>query len=153
MRAMRGAKISRQKFGNFRREKLYQNNHQTGLQMAQKCPEILPKRVWCDPHKAFMEVSGCSLTVMLDQSKSKPFAKGSDFLQFSPRKWFPETSMEPYRAANPSGKLAIFVIRLNLERWVGDWACLLLLHDPGSVHIALICQSQCHEGQSPLGSR
>ena len=30
-----GAKISRQKFGNFRRERLYQNNHQTGPQMAQ----------------------------------------------------------------------------------------------------------------------
>ena len=44
-----GAKILRQEFGNFRRERLYQNNHQTGPQIAQKYPEIFPKRVWCDP--------------------------------------------------------------------------------------------------------
>ena len=74
-------------------------NHQTGPQMAQKCPEILPIRVWCDPHKAFMEVSGCSLiTVMLDQKPIKIWAlrEGLRFLVFFFLKIVSRDFMEPY---------------------------------------------------------
>jgi hypothetical protein len=66
--------------------------------MAQKSLEIHPKRVWCDPHKAFMEVSGCSLTVMLDQKPIKIWAlrEGLRFLAVFFPKIVSRDLMEPY---------------------------------------------------------